>query len=316
MAVHALSDHFRSFFGRLNPGTSFEQRASSEHQSIVRLIEDPSGLASALAPRCILQGSYKQQTAIHSINDVDIIALCRIRPSFGLWLEEKQRWRRDELFKTIAAPLCADPRYQGKIRYGNSSMCIKVNLGIRVEILPVIYHSMLADYEADYDKEPFLLYRPETGRWEDGYARTHQRKLSEKNQTSRTGGNFIPAVKVFKHLRSIHKLEVVSFHLECLLYSLPNRLFQGNPATYIAAVLHEIAATSAQGWYNRTLRTPCGERDVFRKNEWNWDNWKRFHDHMIFFDRLAQAAQCAPDRQLAIQTWQHLLGNNFFPTQV
>ena len=39
MPVHALGKHFDSFFGRLNPGSSFEQRAASEHQSIIRLIE-------------------------------------------------------------------------------------------------------------------------------------------------------------------------------------------------------------------------------------------------------------------------------------
>lgn len=316
MVTHPLSDHFGSFFGRLNPSLSFGQQASSEHQSIIRLIEDASGLASSLAPRCFLQGSYKQLTAIHTINDVDIVVLCCVRRPFKLWLQEAQRWRRDELFETVAAPLRADPHYQGKIRYGGSSMCIKIDLGIRVEILPVIYHSMVADYDADYVKEPFLLFRPEPGRWEAGYARMHQQKLSEKNQASRTGGNFIPAVKVLKHLRSIHKLDAVSFHLECLLYSLPDQLFRGNAATYIGAVLHRIAETPAQEWYNHIIRTPCGERDIFTKAEWTWDNWKTFHDHIVFFDLLAQAAQQAPDRAKAIPAWQLLLGSNFFPAQV
>lgn len=314
MPMHALNEHFGFLFGRLNPGASFIQRAASEHQSIIRLIEDASGVAAKFSPTCFLQGSYRRQTAIYTINDVDIVVLCHLYPSIGmtLWTKE-QRWRRDELFETIAAPLRADSRYQDRVRYSAGSMCIKVDLGIKVEILPVVYGSWFSDA----DSEPFLLYRPEAGRWEDGYARRHQDRLTEKNAAARTEGHFIPAIKVLKHLRSHHGLEVVSFHLECLLYSLPDRLFRGNPATYIAAILHAIAGKSAEDWYRWTgTKTPCQERRLFSETEWSWESWKAFHDRVACFDLLAQAARRAPDTALAIQIWQLLLGEDFFPTEV
>src|SRR6266568_4276046 len=229
MPIHALGKHFDSFFGRLNPATSFEQRAASEHQSIIRLIEDKSGLASTFSPICFLQGSYRRQTAIYTINDIDIVDLCHLYPSLGLTM------------------------------------------------------------------------------W------TNQQRLSEKNVQARTGGNFIPAIKVLKHIRSHHKLDVVSFHLECLLYSLPDYLFRGSAPTYIAALLHTIAGKSAEAWYNgRSIRTPCLERRLFSTSEWRWESWKAFHDRVVFFDLLAQAAWHAPDIALAIQTWQLLLGQEFF----
>lgn len=249
MLVHALGKHFDSFFGRLNPSSTFEQQASSEHHSIIRLIEDASGLASSLSPTCFLQGSYKQQTAICTINDIDIVARCHL-PAFRLTVWPEQCWKRDEIFETIAAPLRTDSRYNDKIRYGSSSMCIKVDLGIKIEILPVIERPL----RANTDEEPFFLYRPKTRRWENGYARRHQRYLSEKNGQVRTGGNFIPAIKVLKHLRSYHELDIVSFHLECLLYSLPDELFRGNAAAYIVAILHAIAGRSAEGWYYKEER--------------------------------------------------------------
>ena len=313
LALLALSEHFQAFFTRLNPSPSFERRAASEHQSIVRLIEVSPVVMGTLAPRCFLQGSYRQQTAIYTINDVDIVALCQVRPSLGLWLWEAQRWRRDEIFDTLAAPLQADPRYKGKIRYGSGNMCIKVDVGIRVELLPVVYHSPLAGFEADYEREPFLLFRPERNRWEAGYARSHRRRLSDKNHLSRTAGNFIPSVKVFKHLRTLHDIDAVSFHLECLLYGLPDRLFRGSPATYIPALLRTLASSSAEDWYARTLSPPCGERRLFSRDEWDWPHWQTFHNHIVYFNRLAQAAQCAPSRLLAIQAWQLLLGEGYFP---
>jgi hypothetical protein len=313
MPIHALGEHFDSFFGRLNPAPSIEQRAASEHQSITRLVEDASGLAAKFSPECFLQGSYRRQTAIYTINDLDIIALCDLRPSVGLTVwSKKQRWRRDELFETIAAPLRADARYSDKVHYSNTSMCIKVDLGIKVEILPVVYGSWFSNA----DSEPFLLYRPEAERWEHGYARLHQQHLSEKNTQTRTGGNFIPAIKVLKHLRSYHELDAVSFHLECLLYSLPDHLFRGSAATFIAATLHAIAGKSTETWYRSTIMTPCGERSLFSDTEWTWKRWKTFHDWVVFFDLLVQAACRAPDKAMAIQTWQLLLGAEFFPTEV
>lgn len=34
MAVHSLSRNFQSFFGRLNPGSSFTQNAASQHNTM------------------------------------------------------------------------------------------------------------------------------------------------------------------------------------------------------------------------------------------------------------------------------------------
>lgn len=312
MPFHALGKHFDSFFGRLNPGSSFEQRAASEHQSIIRLIEDASGLAARFSPTCYLQGSYRQQTAIYTINDIDIIARCSL-PALAIALWSDQRWKRDELFETIAAPLQADPRYRDKIRYESASMCIKVDLGIKVEILPVVHRP----WRSGSDDEPFLLYRPKTKQWENGYARRHQQYLSDKNAQPRTGGNFIPAIKVLKHLRTLHGLDAVTFHLECLLYALPDRLFRGGMVSSIAAILHAIAGTSADYWYNwKDIKTPCGERSLFSQTEWTLECWKTFHQWVVFFDSLAQTACLAPDKSVAIQTWQLLLGEDFFLAQV
>jgi hypothetical protein len=308
MAVQQLSRHFERFFSRLNPGASFEATASSQYNTIKELIEDARGLASLLSPRCFLQGSYRQQTAIYSINDVDIVVLCSLSqpgpPGGG------PGWDRNRIFSTIAAPLLADGRYAAKVRFGPTSMCIKVDLGIKVEILPVVYKAGNNDPAA----EPFRLFRPETGGWEDGYARYHQQWLSLKNRPERTGGNFIPMVKVLKHLRSLTSLSAVSFHLECLLYSLPDELFRGAPADYISAVLNRIATTPAATLYNAGCRTPCGERKIFVANEWSLASWQVFHDALIkVWAKGSVLANNATDRQQAIEIWRIVLGEDYFP---
>ena len=312
MAVHSLSRHFQTFFGRLNPGSSFEQTASSQHNTIRGLIEDRQGLAAELAPITFLQGSYRQQTAIYTINDVDIVALCNLNyPGIPGAIGGRQ-YGRDEIFRIIAAPLLADGRYRDKVRFGPQSMCIKVDLGIKVEILPVVYKTGTTDS----GKEPFVLFRPETGRWEDGYARYHQAWLSIKNSAERTQGNFIPAIKAFKHIRSRFGLTAVSFHIECLLYFIADSVFLGGSADYIASVLRAIAAYKPDVWYQTKCMTPCGDRDIFTATEWQAESWWKFHGMITTLSSLADNAIAAQSESRAIELWQTILGNDFFPERV
>jgi hypothetical protein len=157
MAVHPLSDHFAYFFSRLNPSTTFEAQASSQYATIKALIEDPNGGARALSARCFLQGSYRQATAIHTINDIDIVVLCELWHPPSVGAGAGPGWSRDDIFNAVAAPLFADGRYRAKVKYGPRSMCIKVELGIKVEILPVVYKQG----NNDPSVEPFRMYRPE-----------------------------------------------------------------------------------------------------------------------------------------------------------
>ena len=311
MAVHALSDHFDRFFQIINPSSSFEQTASREHQAITSLIESRAGPAGALEPTCFLQGSYRQQTAIYAINDIDIVALCKAWYPGAVLGPGATVWSRDRLFDTVAAAILADRTYAGKVHYGPTSMVIKIDLGIKVEVLPVVYQ----DGASDANFEPFILYRPERHRWEPGYARQHQGLMTLKN-TILTGSNFKPTIKVLKHMRTLHGIDAVSFHLECLLHAIDNLVFIGGPADYITNVLMAITSTPAETWYQQGLLTPCQDRNIFTAEEWPYLSWLRFHAEARRWLMLAAAASAAPDRSAAIGWWQQLLGNHYFARTV
>jgi len=312
MAVQSLSRHFATFFSRLNPSTTFSDTAASQHNTIRGLIENVNGPAAELAPKTFLQGSYRQQTAIYTINDVDIVVLCNLSYPGTPGPGGGKSYGRDEIFRIIAAPLLADGRYRDKVRYGPQSMCIKVALGIKVEILPVVFKKGTTDST----HEPFVLYRPHKGTWEDGYARHHQAWLSMKNNNERTGCNFIPAIKVLKHIRSRFSLSAVSFHLECLLYFLQDGSFIGGPAEYLATVLRSIAVHKPEEWYRTNVMTPCGDRDIFTANEWTTEEWWKFHDLIVRCSKVADQAIAATSEREAIECWQAILGDDFFPAQV
>jgi len=311
MAHYQFSSHFDAFFKRLNPSPTFGAQASREYGSIKGLLEDRGGLAAVLAPECFLQGSYKQNTAIYAINDIDIIALCQLwQPASGTGGE--RTYGRHEIFDTIAAPLLADHRYRDKVRYSQTSMCIKVDLGIKVEILPVVFRSG----NADSWNEPFRLWRPERGQWEDGYARYHQAHLSIKNANDRTGGNFIPAIKVMKHIRSLFGLDAVSFHIECVLYSMPDAVFRGSPAEYIPKMLRHLAAKPVDGWAADPCKTPCDDRYVFVADEWSEASWRQFHEMVKDLAIVTEAAASFTEYAKALEYWQTALGKDYFPATV
>jgi len=305
VAIHKHSDRFEHLFKRLNPSPSYEFSAASHYSSIKSLIESPIGSAASLTPKCFLQGSYKQATAIYSINDVDIVVLCRLwQPGNG----SGQSFGRDEIFDIIASPLLNDHRYKEKVQYSRTSMCIKVLTTPKVEILPVVYKAE----NSNPAHEPFRLYRPERAQWEDGYAQYHQWHLTEKNKSSL--GTFIPTIKVLKHLRKRWQLDVVSFHLECLLYNLRDSIFFGSPADYLPRVLETITELGEEAWDATTMRSPCGERDIFTQPEWSKQSWQTFHR---FCSTWAGGARIAANEQNVNESvvwWQKVLGAEFFPT--
>ncbi len=310
MATHQHTRHFDYFFSRLNPSPTYEARASSQYNTIKGLIENRAGPAGVLAPTCFLQGSYRRETAIYTINDIDIVVLCQLwyppfpGPSGG------QGWDRHRIFDTIAAALIADERYRDKVFYSRTSMCIKLDLGIKVEILPVVYQQG----NNNPANEPFYLFRPETQQWEQGFARYHQSALTIKNQS--TEGNFIPTVKVFKHLRSQVGLDVASFHVECFLHLMPNELFAGSPADYITRLLQYIASFDGPTWWQQNYLTPCGDRIFFNNPEWTLNSWLAFHQQVVSWSHTAQLALIERDARLSRLLWQQFLGVGFFPISV
>ena len=90
-------------------------------------------------------------------------------------------------------------------------------------------------------------------------------------------------------------------------------LFSGGPADYINGILNYLAANSASAWYQKQVMTPCRERNIFTASEWGAESWANFHEHIRQWVQASQAAVMASIQSKAIQAWQLLLGDDFFP---
>ena len=161
-------------------------------------------------------------------------------------------------------------------------MCIKVNLRIKLEVLPVVYHPGVSDPT----EEPFALFRPNTRKWELGYARRHRDLLAEKNASAH--GNFIPMIKVLKHLRDRHGAHAVSFHIESLLYNISDDIFFGSPAQYIARVLKYVAELPLARIFQSGIMTPCRDRELFSPTEWTLGAFASFYSKMRLWAQSAE----------------------------
>lgn len=112
------------------------------------------------------------------------------------------------------------------------------------------------------------------------------------------------------------RIEAVSFHLECLLFNLPDEVFRGAPADYIPSALSAIIATSAEAAWIAGCMTPCRDRDVLSEPEWGFNRWHTFHELVKKWTAVAQEAAVTSSRPDAIALWRLLLGDAFFPETV
>ena len=310
-ANYKLTINFAAFFKRINPSPTYKKAAASAHSQITALIEDHDGPAGDLRIRCFLQGSYRRETAIHTINDVDIVALCSLSHTSAATQNT-----RDQIFEMIADAIACNAAYKGKIRYRKRSVCIKVDLeSVKIEILPA-----LRVKGKPYTYEPFYMYRPNEdesldGYWQRAFARYHQESCTQKN--SGTDGLFIPMIKVLKHLRIVDSYlspeDAISFHIECLLYALKDSIYSGSICDCIEAVLRAIAGFTPDKAEQSDLKSPCKDRNLFGPTEWDIVSYRRFHKAVGRWYEIASSANQEDAKDKAISAWKQLLGDGYFP---
>lgn len=309
---NALGANFAAFFKRLDPSPTYVSVASRAQARIRALVEDREGPAGDLRVGCFIQGSYGRRTAIHTINDVDIVALCGVP-----WSENANRSTRDQVFTLIREAIASDGTYADKTRCGADSICVKVELAaMKLEVLPALHAP-----GKGFNYEPFYMFRPGEDRhpmgWVRAFGKYHQKRLSEKNGA--TGGSFIPMVKVLKHIRwntpSLSDADAASFHLECLLYAIQDSVYCASVPETIEGVLRAIAGLTPEKVLSSGVLTPCKDQQLFSPTEWSESAYVRFHGETVRWYGLAARANASADRDEAVHVWQELLGDTYFPKE-
>lgn len=308
--MQALTANFRAFLKRINPSPTYEQNASTAYNNVKQILENDEGMKE-LGPYIFLQGSYRRDTAIYTINDVDIVVLCQnlcYPPSGG----PGRSYSRNDIFSIIAKAIRSSNLYKDKVTYTPASKCIKVMTTVRLDVLPVVR----CKGHTDVQYEPIVMYHPDYDGWIKTYARYHRNHCSEKNAI--TDGNFIPLTKIFKHLRDntqgLSSEVAPSFYIECLLYDIDNEKYSNPLVLAIVKVLGEIALNyTPDSVFTNGLGSPCSDRQIFSSLEWTRENYIVFHEQVINWTKIAIEALEQEDKEEAITKWKLLLGNDYFP---
>lgn len=204
-----------------------------------------------------LQGSYRNDTAVADINDVDIVARRKGTHS-PLTADE---WER--LFTGIARTLRASSRVSGTISLGDK--CVKLKgASLNADIV-------LAVAVEDFASDPIAIRSRGERRERKNYPRTHYKNGVAKHKA--TADAYKPTVRLFKRWArqySAAKDFAPSFYIESAVHAVDSARFRTYLPLSFASVGVEIC-----GWSrHKYIPTVAGDKDILVASEWHPDKFE------------------------------------------
>jgi hypothetical protein len=268
------------------PSESTVARAVSLHQNVRAALGE--GYAT------LLQGSYKNDTSLWDMNDVDLVAVSYgvVSNAFGRVPSGGTPVSWDEIFARIERKLQADSRYAGK--WQRKDKCIQLNTGVTIDVVPAVY---VTSPESD----PVAIYSFRERRQRCNWPRNHYEAGAEKSR--RTDGAFKQTVRLFKAWRRAVTTDskiAPSFYIECLLHAVPDGCFSNVGADAFVSVGREIVAWN---YHTRPVLRPGGGDSIFTNTEWDAPQFKSFQQRLGEALGHADYARRAANEQLAREAW-------------
>lgn len=205
-----------------------------------------------------LQGSYKNDTAISDINDVDIVAV-RISTystvHTGLRFDTQIPW--EEIFSEIENKLRSQSKYKWTVTRGDK--CIKVRGAFDADVVPAVQVS------SDPKSDPIVVYSFRTGVEKINSPRQHYENGVAKSKS--TNGQYKPTVRMFKNWVRNHfgnnKTAVSSFKVEALVHGLSDASFLTDPvANFIIGADEILKKVNTRSVLPIRIPSVCGCEDI------------------------------------------------------
>jgi len=245
-----------------------------------------------------LQGSYKNDTAISDINDVDITAIRKETYSGAhspIRFDQIIYW--GQIFAEIEEKLSAQSRYNWTIERGDK--CIKLRGAFDADVVPVvkITHDHLTD--------PIAVFSFRSGQEKLNHPRIHYINGTIKNRL--TQGRYKPMVRMFKNWVRNHFADdsttISSFKMEALVYGCDNSDFREDQAlSFLSIGTSIITKLRTRNAIVNNIVSVCGHEDICQ----NWDPIARnnFLNQLIESVGLALEAYQSPNTNMAETKWR------------
>ena len=217
-------------------GTAFKQA----HVPIRKALEADKGL-SKFKYEVFLQGSYKNDTNLSGDSDVDVVVRLstKLKPAVadltGERLQENgshkfvhRQWKsfRDEALKALRA------RFGNAAKSGRKTLKVpKGKIPADADLVVTVSH-----------REGIGFYVPDERRWVVSFPQQHHNRGLKKEKA--TNMRFKRTIRMFKAARNrlvekgvLKKEDAPSYFIECLLYNVPDRLFEDKLAPTYTGIL-------------------------------------------------------------------------------
>lgn len=243
-----------------------------------------------------LQGSYKNDTSIKDINDVDIVALRKGTVS-GVFsaehFENPVSW--GQIFKDATARLEAVEKFKGKTSIGDK--CIKVNGTWNADVVPAVRI-------AKYTEDPIAIYSFGTRSEKKNYPRLHyENGVAKQKATSETYKAVVRMFKKWVTNQWPNGGVAPSFYVECLIYRVPDDRFSSDLALAFFRVGYWIES-NVKPTALPVVLSVAGDKDILVQSEWNSSDYAQFHAKHCASTTLVARALKATTQTEATRLWR------------
>lgn len=272
---------------RYSAGPSKERirQVKSLHEDIRKALDE-----SSFSYETFLQGSYRNDTAIVDINDVDIVALRKYSSapqSHDDWL-----WDFNQIVKTLRGSW----RVSGTVKRGDK--CVKVeSTRVKADVVPSLN-------SGDWKKDPTLIYSIRECSDRMNYPRRHYRNGVKKQEA--TNDNYKATVRLFKRwIRQYPSLFAPSFYIESAVHSVSDVWFD----SYLPRSFKDVARRICQYPTSKVLYTVAGDKDILVSSEWPPSDFVKFQKELRTDSDLVSSAMSATTVSEANRLWKLAFGD-------
>lgn len=219
-----------------------------------------------------LQGSYKNDTAILDINDVDIMVIrLKTYSSQHSPLANPQNptifW--EQIFKEMEDLLKTEQLYHWVITRGNKCITLSTT-NFKADVVPAV------QVGSDYTVDPVAIYSFRDGIEKVNYPRTHYENGVTKNRE--TSGNYKFMVRMFKNWSKNffdNKDILSSYKIESLVYHIDSNKFTNDYVQSFIVIASEIYKKLKQREVlPYKMLSVCGHEDIV-------DNWSLSNRQLV-----------------------------------
>ena len=235
-----------------------------------------------------LQGSYRNNTAIADINDVDIVAL------YDPWKSPALAYDWERLFNQVAGIIRRSP-LTGRVSLGDK--CAKYEGSLKADIVPALSPKPYSS------SDPIRIYSRSARRERDNYPRTHYANGVTKQEECRD--NYKATVRLFKRwVRQYSSLVAPSFYIECTVHKVSNSKFNSYLPYSFASVGQEILSYTSSTY----IPSVAGDKDILVSSEWAPSDFKVFQGKLTGDVERVWGAMTASSRAEADRLWKWAFG--------